>query len=312
MDNSAIMEPFVGSSTGETSLNSQPALMGIQDTKAGMVGLDKERINRIIHEASRNSPFFKNKQDQQEKIDAKIKAMINRVNEASNQDRKVALNEMDAIALELEEKRRDLSKIIVHVDMDIFYAAVHIRENPSLAEKPMAVGSMSMLATSNYVARKFGVRAGMAGFIGKKLCPSLIIIKHEFKKYIEASNKVMQVIEKYDPKFSTASLDEAYLDITEYVKAEFVNAGGTLDLDVFGAPIGKVFPESVWDLANEIVGRMRQEVFEATKLTCSAGIAHNKVCITFLCSCHSLSIVALYLRCLQKCVRISESQTTSL
>ena len=58
----------------------------------------------------------------------------------------------------------------------MFYAACEIRDNPSLKGKPMAVGGLGMLATSNYVARKFGVRSAMPGFIAKKLCPNLIII----------------------------------------------------------------------------------------------------------------------------------------
>ena len=62
---------------------------------------------------------------------------------------------------------RDLSRTIVHVDMDAFYAAVEMRDDPALREVPMAVGGMGMLSTSNYRARKFGVRAGMPGFIGE-------------------------------------------------------------------------------------------------------------------------------------------------
>ena len=60
----------------------------------------------------------------------------------------------------------------VVVDMDMFFAAVELRDNPSLKCKPVAVGGMGMISTSNYEARKFGVRSAMPGFIGKKLCPS--------------------------------------------------------------------------------------------------------------------------------------------
>lgn len=59
----------------------------------------------------------------------------------------------------------------MHIDMDMFYAAVEIRDDPSLATKPVAIGDNSMISTANYVARKFGVRSAMPGFIGKKLCP---------------------------------------------------------------------------------------------------------------------------------------------
>lgn len=82
----------------------------------------------------------------------------------------------------------------------------------------MAVGGMGMLSTSNYAARKFGVRAAMPGFIGKKLCPELIIVPPNFNKYKAVSKDVQEVFSHYDPGFSPMSLDEAYLDITEYLQ----------------------------------------------------------------------------------------------
>lgn len=85
-------------------------------------------------------------------------------------------------------------------------------------DKPMAVGSTGMLSTSNYAARKFGVRAAMPGFIGKKLCPELIIVPPNFTKYKAVSKEVQEVFSQYDPGFSPMSLDEAYLDITEYLQ----------------------------------------------------------------------------------------------
>lgn len=76
-------------------------------------------------------------------------------------------------------------------------------------------------STSNYHARKFGVRAAMPGFIGKKLCPELIIVPTNFDKYTEISKMVRQVLAEYDPNFSPMSLDEAYLDMTEHLSQRF-------------------------------------------------------------------------------------------
>lgn len=106
------------------------------------------------------------------------------------------------------ENTRDMTQCICHVDMDAFYASVEELENPELKKVPMAVGGMSMLCTSNYLARQYGVRSGMPGFIAKKLCPDLVMIPLHFPKYIEASNKVRAVFEKYDPNFVPMSLDE--------------------------------------------------------------------------------------------------------
>ncbi|VDP39204.1 unnamed protein product [Schistosoma margrebowiei] len=131
---------------------------------------------------------------------------------------------------DLRQKRR-FSRIIVHVDMDAFYAAVEIRDQPELRHHPVAVGSNSMLSTSNYIARRFGVRAGLPGFLGKKLCPQLKIIPCDFVKYTAASRVVRSILMEYTVSpgsarnscesdnipFSAVSLDEAYLDITDHL-----------------------------------------------------------------------------------------------
>jgi DNA polymerase kappa len=92
--------------------------------------------------------------------------------------------------------------------MDAFYASVEELDDPSLKEVPMAVGGMSMLCTSNYLARKSGVRSGMPGFIAQKLCPDLKMIPLHFDKYKAYSAKVRAVFSKYDPDFLPMSLDE--------------------------------------------------------------------------------------------------------
>ena len=81
------------------------------------------------------------------------------------------------------EESRDLTRTWVHFDMDAFYAAVEIRDDPKLAEVPLAIGSESMISTANYEARKFGVRSAMPGFIAKKLCPHLVFKPVDSKKY---------------------------------------------------------------------------------------------------------------------------------
>ena len=112
------------------------------------------------------------------------------------------------------EKERDLSQFICHIDLDAFYASVEELENPELKNVPMAVGDMTMLCTSNYLARTFGVRSAMPGFIGVKLCPHLKIIPLHFDKYRAASAKVRAIFMKYDPHFAPMSLDE----VKHYIK----------------------------------------------------------------------------------------------
>ncbi|GAB2292123.1 hypothetical protein Dimus_026375 [Dionaea muscipula] len=150
------------------------------------------------------------------------------------------------------EAARDLSRLWLHVDMDAFYAAVEMLSSPSLKGKPVAVGSLSMISTANYEARRYGVRAAMPGFIARKLCPELTFVPTDFQKYIHYSNVTRKVFQSYDPNFLAASLDEAYLDITEVCKTR----GAT---------------------SAEIAEELRRNVFLETGLTCSAGVAPNRL-----------------------------------
>ena len=96
--------------------------------------------------------------------------------------------------------RRDhkVERTWIHVDMDAFYAAVEMRDDPSLVNKPVAIGDWNMILTTNYCARKFGVRSGVPGFIGKKLCDELHFIKPNYPKYRAASEEFHSVLRKYD------------------------------------------------------------------------------------------------------------------
>lgn len=163
---------------------------------------------------------------------------------------------MDKRVKEYEKLVDFEAEVFAVVDMDMFYAAVEIRDNPSLKEKPVAVGGMSMISTTNYVARKFGVRSAMPGFIAIKLCPDLVFVPLNSEKYRVASEKVMKVLAEYDPDLKSLSLDEAYLNITSLVEVRQM-AENKLNKQ---------------ELAEDIVEEMRKKVFEATGLTCSAGI----------------------------------------
>uniref|UniRef100_A0A671RT10 DNA polymerase kappa n=1 Tax=Sinocyclocheilus anshuiensis TaxID=1608454 RepID=A0A671RT10_9TELE len=206
---------------------------------------------------------------------------------------------------------RELGRVIVHVDMDAFYAAVEMRDCPELEDKLMAVGSMSMLSTSNYHARRFGVRAAMPGFIAKKLCPNLVIVPTNFDKYRAVSAQVREIFSEYDPHFMPMSLDEAYLDITEQRKHwpetmqtycicdktenDTDKSTAESEKDELSPVLFEDSPSSSPSLsgsdrkaevfgtsAEEAVREMRFRIQQKTSLTASAGIAPNmmlaKVC----------------------------------
>uniref|UniRef100_A0A671TQQ2 DNA polymerase kappa n=1 Tax=Sparus aurata TaxID=8175 RepID=A0A671TQQ2_SPAAU len=190
--------------------------MALNDNKAGMEGLDRDKINKIIMESSKGSRFYENELKKEEQVNQRIEKMMLQKAKITEQHLKKAQAQVDRMATELE-RSRDLSRVIVHVDMDAFYAAVEMRDCPELKDKPMAVGSMSMLSTSNYHARKYGVRAAMPGFIAKKLCPDLVIVPTNFDKYRAVSKEIREIFAEYDPHFQPLSLDEAYLDFTDHL-----------------------------------------------------------------------------------------------
>uniref|UniRef100_A0A8C5JZV7 DNA polymerase kappa n=1 Tax=Jaculus jaculus TaxID=51337 RepID=A0A8C5JZV7_JACJA len=191
--------------------------MGLNDNKAGMEGLDKEKINKIIMEATKGSRFYGNELKKEKQVNQRIENMMQQKAQITSQQLRKAQLQVDRFAMKLEQSR-NLENTIVHVDMDAFYAAVEMRDNPQLKDKPIAVGSVSMLSTSNYHARRFGVRAAMPGFIAKKLCPQLIIVPPNFDKYRAVSKEVKEILAEYDPNFMAMSLDEAYLNITQHLE----------------------------------------------------------------------------------------------
>ncbi|XP_065595814.1 DNA polymerase kappa isoform X2 [Cyrtonyx montezumae] len=191
--------------------------MGLNDNKAGMQGLDKDKINKIIMEASKGSKFYENELKKDQQVNQRIEKMMQLKEKITQQQLLKAQLQVDKLVMELEQSR-NLSCTIVHIDMDAFYAAVEMRDNPELKEKPIAVGSMSMLSTSNYHARRFGVRAAMPGFIAKKLCPHLTIVPLNFEKYRKVSKEVKEILAEYDPHFMPMGLDEAYLNVTEHLE----------------------------------------------------------------------------------------------
>jgi nucleotidyltransferase/DNA polymerase involved in DNA repair len=82
---------------------------------------------------------------------------------------------------------RDYTRTWIHVDMDAFYAAVEMKDDPSLKDKPLAVEEKGMIMTTNYKGREYGVRSGIPSFIGKRLCPNIIFKRPNFPRYKEYS-----------------------------------------------------------------------------------------------------------------------------
>ncbi|MEJ2278119.1 MAG: hypothetical protein P8Y70_10290 [Candidatus Lokiarchaeota archaeon] len=119
-----------------------------------------------------------------------------------------------------------MAQYILHCDLDCFFAAVEIRDNPKFQGKPVIIGAdpkegngRGVVSTCSYEARKFGLHSAMPISKAYKLCPHGIYLKPNHKKYSEVSQKVMSLLKNYAVSFQKVSIDEAYLDITEKCKS---------------------------------------------------------------------------------------------
>jgi DNA polymerase-4 len=146
------------------------------------------------------------------------------------------------------------NRIVLHIDMDAFFISVEQRDNPSLRGKPAAVcGSLSrsVVTSATYEARPYGIRAGMSIHEAKRRCPPLILVKGDHSKYTKTASRVFSILKEYTPLVEVASIDEAYLDITQ-------------SLLLFQSPL-------------HIAQSIKDQIGEKEELTCSIGVAPNKL-----------------------------------
>jgi DNA polymerase IV len=145
-------------------------------------------------------------------------------------------------------------KTILHIDMDAFFISVEQRDNPSLKGKAAAVcGSLSrsVVTSATYEARPYGIKAGMPVQEAKRRCPRLILVEGDHSKYTKTASRIFAILKEYTPLVEIASIDEAYLDITQSQL-------------LFKSP--RLIAQSIKDRIREKEG-----------LTCSVGVAPNKL-----------------------------------
>lgn len=147
------------------------------------------------------------------------------------------------------------SRRVLHCDMDCFYAAVHMRDDPSLQGKPVVIGGSpegrGVVAAANYEARRFGIHSAQPAARAVRLCRDAIFLKPDFKRYRAESEKIFELLRRFTTEIQPVSIDEAYLDVTD-------------DLEPWG---------SATRMAREIKSRVRKE----RGLTVSIGVGPNKL-----------------------------------
>jgi DNA polymerase IV (DinB-like DNA polymerase) len=155
----------------------------------------------------------------------------------------------------LAKKRQ---RIILHVDMDQFFAAIEEREHPEIRGKPVVVGAdpkegtgRGVVSTSNYEARKYGIKSGIPITRAWKLNPEAIFLPVNYRLYQQVSTEIMNILRGYADKFERWGLDEAFLDVTQRV--------------------------SNFKEAENLAQNIKKSIYEKEKLTCSVGVGPNKL-----------------------------------
>jgi len=158
------------------------------------------------------------------------------------------------------------SRVILHLDMDAFYAAVEIREDPRLAGRPLIIGHRGrrgVVSTCSYEARKFGVRSAMPSVTAERLCPGAVWLPGRMPLYAAVSRRIRRVLDEFTPIVEPLSIDEAFLDLTGVVaglgtRGRHLRPVTTLE---DGAAVGRLLKD-----------RIRHD----ERLTASVGVAPNK------------------------------------
>lgn len=153
-------------------------------------------------------------------------------------------------------KKQD--RIIFHVDMDHFFAAIEEREHPEIKDKPVIIGAApkegtgrGVVSTSNYEARKYGVTSGMPISRAWRACPTAVFLPVNYRLYQKVSAEIMKILRGYTEKFERWGLDEAFLDVTSKVND--------------------------FEDAEKLAKKIKRDVYKKQKLTCSIGVGPNKL-----------------------------------
>lgn len=145
-------------------------------------------------------------------------------------------------------------RTILHMDMNAFFASVEQQADPALRNRPVAVigsAKRTVITTASYEARAFGVKTGMTVYEGRRLCPDIVFVVGKNRRYAAVSTRIMEILREFTPLVEVFSIDEAFMDVT-----------GSIAL--FGPP-------------ERIAGMVKERILEAEGLTCSIGIAPNKL-----------------------------------
>ena len=148
--------------------------------------------------------------------------------------------------------------VILHIDMDAFFASVEQRDDPRLRNLPIAVvgsNKRTVLVSPSYEARSYGVKTGMTKHEARSICPDILFVKADIDKYTRSCSEILKIIYNFSPDIEVYSIDEFFLDISH-------------TMHLFGRP-------------DEVARQIKEKIYKALGLSCSIGISHNKLLAKF-------------------------------
>ncbi|EDO38905.1 predicted protein, partial [Nematostella vectensis] len=181
------------------------------------------------------------------------------------------------------------NRVIVHIDIDCFYAQVEMIRNPCLRDRPVGVSQKHILVTCNYVARAMGLKKLISLAEAKKKCPDLVIINGEdLTKYREFSSRVTKLLRRFALRVERLGLDENYVDVSELVqermkhapRGSYIAVGCIYGDNILKGSSNEVCPCGCHErltVGSVIASELRKAIFDEIGLTTCAGIAHNKL-----------------------------------
>jgi len=172
-----------------------------------------------------------------------------------------------------------VERIILHIDMDYFFAQIEERENPQFKGKPLIVGAdpkggkgRGVVSSASYTARKYGIHSALPISKAFQLCPKAIFLPVNIELYQKVSERIMKIVKKYSPQWETVSLDEAYLDLSFLIpKTCRYNQRSHF------LATRKGIWEREYKKAENLAKKLKKEIFEKEKLTSTIGIGPNKL-----------------------------------
>jgi len=151
-------------------------------------------------------------------------------------------------------------KIYLHYDMDAFFASIEQRDNSELRGRPITIG-YGVVTTASYEARKYGIRSAMPTIQAKRLCPNLIVVNLRKGVYFEEGRRIQKLIKKVLKKSEFTSVDEGYIDITEFIRNKDVELSRK---------------EEILKI-ERFIKRFKRYIYDNSRLTCSVGIGFSKI-----------------------------------